>query len=93
MCGPNPWRIKVLKAEFGIDERTLKRWRQWWKEKYPKSAVWRKAKAYHVGINDQELPLSLLVHYGAIYSNRGLCFCKIIMFLKTIGGFLHFQAG
>jgi hypothetical protein len=39
--GTTPRRTAELRAQLGIDRRTLVRWRQWWQEHLPTSSFWR----------------------------------------------------
>jgi hypothetical protein len=43
--GVTPHRAEALRKEFGVDRRTLARWRQWWRVHFPSSALWRKGRA------------------------------------------------
>ena len=36
--------LNKLMAEFNVDIKTLKRWRQWWKEFFPTTKFWKKLK-------------------------------------------------
>jgi hypothetical protein len=39
--GATPRRAAELRAQLGVDRRTLARWRQWWQEHFPASRFWR----------------------------------------------------
>lgn len=43
--GMTPRRVGQLRAQLGIDRRTLARWRRWWREHFPTSAFWREHRA------------------------------------------------
>lgn len=43
--GTTPRRAAELRAQLGIDRRTLARWRRWWQEHFPGSAFWREQRA------------------------------------------------
>jgi hypothetical protein len=45
MHGISRRRIVALRSELGVDERTLWRWRQWWRERFVQTAFWRTARA------------------------------------------------
>jgi len=45
MHGANAQRIGQVHAALGIDERTLRRWRQWWLEEFPATGFWKVARA------------------------------------------------
>ena len=38
-------RLATLRAEFGVDRRTLERWRLWWREVFPQTRFWKTARA------------------------------------------------
>jgi len=38
-------RLATLRAELGVDRRTLERWRSWWREVFFESAFWKAARA------------------------------------------------
>ena len=53
-----------LRIEFGIDRRTLGRWRAWWREAFPESSFWRVAAGRLVPRPAvSELPSSLLLRF------------------------------
>ncbi len=43
--GASPRRVKALRAELGVDRRTLARWQKWWREDFPTSRFWREHRA------------------------------------------------
>ncbi len=43
--GTTPRRAAELRAQLGIDRRTLARWRHWWQERFPTSSFWREHRA------------------------------------------------
>ena len=43
--GPTPRSGRELRAIFGVDRRTLGRWRTWWQAIFPATAFWQVAKA------------------------------------------------
>lgn len=38
-------RLATLRNEFGVDRRTLERWRVWWREVFPETRFWKTARA------------------------------------------------
>jgi hypothetical protein len=38
-------RLATLRKEFGVDRRTLERWRVWWREVFPQTRFWKTARA------------------------------------------------
>jgi hypothetical protein len=37
----SPGRVSALRADLGVDRRTLARWQRWWREDFPASRFWR----------------------------------------------------
>jgi hypothetical protein len=66
--GPTPRRVRELTELFGVDRRTVYRWRDFWNEQFPKTEFWRAARARLVPVFEiVEFPRSLLevfVHSG-----------------------------
>ena len=51
--------LEKIMSEFNVDTKTLKRWRQWWKDFFPTTKFWKKLKGEF--IEDVEFfPLGLL---------------------------------
>ena len=54
-------RVEQLCSTFGVSERTLVRWRQWWMREFAGSRFWRSARGQlPAGIDATRLPASLL---------------------------------
>ena len=64
--GPTPPGTKALKAELGMDRRTLKRWQAWWREVFPRGAFWSQARRqlFPDAPDEARLPRSLLECFG-----------------------------
>jgi hypothetical protein len=64
--GATPRGAKALKAEFGVDRRTLKRWQAWWREVFPRGEFWSQARRQlFPNVPDESaLPRSLLECFG-----------------------------
>lgn len=43
--GASPRRVAALRAELGVDRRTLARWQRWWRDDFPASRFWREHRA------------------------------------------------
>lgn len=57
-------RITRLRDQLGVDERTLRRWRVWWRKALPAGPFWKIARAGFVPpIEVARLPLSLIVRF------------------------------
>ena len=59
--GPTRRTAGELKALFGVDRRTLGRWRMWWKAILPRMEFWRRAQGlFATRLREDQLPQSLL---------------------------------
>ena len=43
--GPSPRRIRELSQLFGADRRTIARWQVFWREHFPQTPFWKRARA------------------------------------------------
>lgn len=43
--GPTPHSARTLGVVFGVNRRTLARWRGWWQTIFPKTGFWQRMKA------------------------------------------------
>lgn len=61
-------RVAELKAMLGVDRRTLRRWRRWWREAFVHSAWWRIEKArFSPPLDQRRLPGALLERFAAAH--------------------------
>ena len=59
--GPTPRRVRELTKLFGVDRRTIYRWRDFWNEQFPKTTFWKVARARLVPVFEiVDFPRSLL---------------------------------
>jgi hypothetical protein len=59
--GASPRTAGELKRLFGVDRRTLARWRTWWQAAFPRADLWRAARGLlRRSISEDGLPRSLL---------------------------------
>ncbi len=64
--GLPPKRLARLQAMLGVDRRTLRRWRRWWTEQFPKTATFEALRAALVPpLTEAWLPRSLLERFTA----------------------------
>ncbi|MFN8627429.1 MAG: hypothetical protein U0587_17580 [Candidatus Binatia bacterium] len=78
--GPSPTRVRVLHELFGVGERTLRRWRQWWQTIFVESSFWRAARGRLVpSIAAQEMPRALAERFG-VQAGDGLV--RLLRFLS-----------
>jgi hypothetical protein len=54
-------RVAALREQFGISERTLRRWQQWWREQFAATSLWKALRGrFMPPIPEAALPGSLL---------------------------------
>ena len=62
--GLKPARVRRIREALQIDSRTLKRWRQWWLDRFVRSSFWKTARAsFMPPVCEQTLPLSLWLRF------------------------------
>jgi hypothetical protein len=62
--GPSPRRIRELSRLFGADRRTIARWQGFWREHFPQTPFWKRARALLAPVVDvATLPLALLTAF------------------------------
>ncbi len=82
-------RRAALREHFGnLSERTLRRWRRWWREVFPATTWWRAARARFLPPPDRStLPASLLERFpGPDLSRRLLALLRFLTPLSTASG-------
>jgi hypothetical protein len=63
--GLSPWRKRKLKSLFGVSDRTLRRWCEWWRETFADSLFWKAARGrFRWPVDRDRLPLSLLERFS-----------------------------
>lgn len=63
--GVTPVRANKLREVFGVDRRTLVRWRRWWLESFVRTRPWRAARgSFAVPVEEGLLPASLLERFA-----------------------------
>lgn len=80
--GANPTRVGVLHDLFGVGERTLRRWRQWWHKSFAAGSFWRAARGRLMPVpTASELPRALAERFGA-QTIEGVC--RLLHFVSPI---------
>ena len=63
--GASPRRVAALRAELGVDRRTLARWQRWWRDDFPASRFWREHRArLSPALSSEGLPTTLLDRFA-----------------------------
>lgn len=71
--GVSPRRAARLRAELGVDRRTLVRWRRFWQQRFPRQALWREAGArFMPTISADRLPGALVRRFAPSHAPEGL---------------------
>jgi hypothetical protein len=69
--GPTPTRLARLQEMVGVCARTIRRWRQWWKELFPQTDAWRViAGRLASPVVESGLPTSLLERFDGSAADR-----------------------
>ncbi|MBC8058960.1 MAG: hypothetical protein H7Y61_20525 [Rhizobiales bacterium] len=62
-AGPTPAAARLGMA-LGVERRTLARWRDWWHEQFPKTALWRATCArFMPPVSEEQLPGGLIERF------------------------------
>lgn len=96
-CGDTKWALNRIKALFGVGNRTVQRWRNWWQQCFPKTIFWTIAKGYlSEPIQETSLPASLLDRFqGVNLESRIFATLRFLTMLGALyfkinqGGFFH----
>jgi hypothetical protein len=87
--GVTPVRARRLSEVLGVSQRTLARWREWWKEAFIESAFWKEARAFFSpGVDEKGVPLSLLERFGGGEEERLAGLLRMVRPLSTPGGYV-----
>jgi len=90
--GLSPRRVRELREMFGASERTLRRWREWWLERFPRSACWTASRGcFATPVDEARLPASLLERFGGD-ERASLLACLRFLRPASIGSFQAEQA-
>lgn len=82
--GLSPRRIGMLHREFGISVRTLRRWRQWWREVFPATGLWRGQRArFMPPVEETRLPLAALERFGGVAGEQVFRLLRLVAPLTT----------
>jgi len=81
--GASPRRATSLRAELGVDRRTLARWQRWWREHFPASRFWRGQRArLSPALSDDGLPGTLLDRFAPQGEQDGIV--SLLRFLAPV---------
>jgi len=67
---PTARRLAGLRERYGVDRRTVRRWRRWWHEVFPMTAFWRVQRGRVLPpVEEATLPSSLLERFAGSSSS------------------------
>jgi hypothetical protein len=82
--GATPARMRRLNEFVGVDRRTIKRWRGWWRESFTAMPFWQAARAAFMPPVDQtRLPAAMLERFTGSAVERMVA---LLRFLAPITG-------
>ena len=83
--GANKYRLRKLKEEFGVTERTIYRWRKYWVEYFPEAELSRKLQGYlNTILVFRDLPMQLLSEFE---KSNGESRKTVLKLLEALSGF------
>jgi hypothetical protein len=87
--GLSPRRVRELRDLFGVSERTLRRWRGWWVERFARCSSWTASRGHFATpVDDSVLPLSLLERFEGSERDR-LVACLRFLRPVSLGSARH----
>jgi hypothetical protein len=82
--GPTRRTAAKLKELFGVDRRTLARWRTWWQSGLPRADFWRRARGLlRASVRQDDLPQSLIDRFAEQQSDLRE---RVVATLKFLSG-------
>jgi hypothetical protein len=82
--GPTPRRVRELTELFGVERRTIYRWRKFWNEHFPQTTFWKVHRARLVPVYEiVDFPRSLLEGFVRSGDDR-VGWKKLLRFLSPI---------
>jgi hypothetical protein len=85
MNGPTPRRVAELSGLVGVSERTLRRWRTWWRTVFVESVFWSAAASLLVRpVAHGELPHSLLECFAGDERERLVGMLRFLSPMSTV---------
>ena len=82
-AGITPARAQHLHDLLGMSQRTLHRWRRWWRTTFPTTAFWRATQGFFTPlVRNDTLPASLLERFRG--PDAGLQLLRLLRFLGPL---------
>jgi hypothetical protein len=79
-----PERLAKLKQFLGVDRRTVRRWQRWWRESFPRTALWSTERGRLMPpVDESALPASLLLRFSGDLPDRLISLLRFVSPLTT----------
>jgi hypothetical protein len=77
-------RLVELKQRLGVDRRTVRRWQRWWRESFPRTALWSTERGRLMPpVDESALPASLLERFSGDLAGRLISLLRFVSPLTT----------
>ena len=77
-------RLAELKQLLGVDRRTVRRWQRWWRESFPRTALWSVERGRLMPpVDESALPGSLLERFTGDLHDRLISVLRVVSPLTT----------
>lgn len=77
-------RLAKLKQLLGVDRRTVRRWQRWWRESFPRTALWSTERGRLMPpVDESGLPASLLGRFSGDLSDPLISLLRFVSPLTT----------
>ena len=91
--GPSPSRVSQLREWLDVSERTLRRWRSWWLERFACCPFWRVSSGlFATPVDGSRLPASLLERFVGEEAERLVSMLRFLLPI-SVGSARHELAG
>lgn len=82
--GPTLAAARRLAQQMSVSPRTVERWRQWWRERFPGTDLWQTmCSRFMPAIDVVSLPSALLTRFDGV---GALPMLRLLMFLTPLTG-------
>ena len=82
--GPTPAAARRLSQQLSVSPRTVERWRQWWRERFPATDLWQTMCArFMPPLDVGSLPTALLARFAGVGVEP---MRRLLMFLTPLTG-------
>ena len=79
-----PERLAELKQQLDVDRRTVRRWQRWWRESFPRTAVWSAERGRLMPpVDESGLPGSLVKRFKGDLHERLIAVLRFVSPLTT----------